>query len=151
GTELLFQSEIVGERLAGMEFIGERVDHGDVDAGRHLFQDALLVNTRDDALHPTLEVAGHIRDGFTLAQPRLGVIEEDHIATHALDADLKRDARAQGWFLKDEGNVLAAQHGGEARGARLDVRGALQKLARVRGRPFGAREKVLGDGYGDRQ
>ena len=150
-AELFLECEIVSERLAGMEFIGERVDHGDVDAGRHFFQNTLFVNAGDDALHPTLEVAGHVGDGFALAQPRLGVIEENDVTTHALDADLKRDARAQGGLLKDESNVLAAQHGGEARRARLDVRGALQQLARVRRRPFGAGEEVLGDGYGNRQ
>src|SRR5208282_3539463 len=66
------------------------------------------------------------------------------------DADLECDARAQGRLFKDESNVLAAQDGGEARGARLDVRGALQKIARVRGRPFGTGEEVLGHGYGKR-
>src|SRR5208283_344599 len=39
----------------------------------------------------------------------------------------------------------------EARRARFDVRGALQKAARLRRRPFGAGEEVLGDGYGNRQ
>ena len=30
-------------------------------------------------------------------------------------------------------------------GTRLDLRGALQQVARVRGRPFGAGEEILGD------
>jgi len=67
-AEFFFESEEIGERLAGMEFVGERVDDGNFRGGRHFVEDALLVNAGDDALDPAFEIAGNIGDGFAFAE-----------------------------------------------------------------------------------
>ena len=69
-AEFFFEREKIGQRLAGMKFVGERVDHGNVGRGGHFIEHALFVHARDDALHPALEVARHIGDGFAFAEAR---------------------------------------------------------------------------------
>ena len=136
GAELFLECEEIGQRLAGMKLVRKRVDDGNGDVGSHFFEDALFVDARDDALHPLLEIASDVGNGLALAEARLGVVEEDHEATHALNADLKGDTSAQGRLLKDQGDVLVAQDGGETRRTGLDVRGALQEIARFRRAPI---------------
>ena len=63
-AEFFFEREEVRQRLAGVEFVRERVDHRDVRVRGHFLEDPLVVNTSDDALHPAIEVARDIGDGF---------------------------------------------------------------------------------------
>ena len=92
-----------------MEFVGERVNHGNVGVGGHFFEDALVIDASDDALHPTIEIAGDVGDGFARAERSgsLGVVEENDGAPHALDADFKGDAGAQRGLLENEGDEFA--------------------------------------------
>ena len=109
---------------------------GNRDGGGHFFEHALLVDARDDALHPLLKVPRHVGNGFAFAEARLRVVKKHHEAAHALNANFKGDTRAQRRLLKDQRDVLVAKHGGIARGTRLDVRGALEQVAGLRGIPI---------------
>ena len=126
-----------------MKFVRQGVDDGNSNVLRHFVEHTLLVNARDDALHPALQVARHVGDGFALAEPRLRVIQKDHEAAHALNADFEGDARAQRRLLKNQRDMLAAKRGSILRGTRLDVGGALQQIARIGGAPFGPGEQVF--------
>ena len=70
------------------------------------------------------------------------MIEEHHCAAHALDADVKSDARAQRGFLENQGDEFAVQRGGVANRSRLDVRREVEEFAGVRGAPFRSGEEI---------
>src|SRR5215471_1745509 len=127
-----------------MKFVRERIDHRNFCGRGHFFQNALLVDARDDPLHPPLQVARHIGDRLAFAEPRLCVVEEHHVAAHALDADLKRHARAQRWFFKNQREEFAAQRLGIARRISLDICRNRQQFARMRRAPFRSREQIVG-------
>src|SRR5208283_2506837 len=106
-AELFFKCEKIGQSLAGMKTVAESVDDRDGDGSSHFVQNMLLVDPRDDALHPTFEIAGDIGNRFAFAQTGLGVVEKHDIAAHALDTDFKGDPGAQGWLLKNKSEMLA--------------------------------------------
>src|ERR1700730_7064733 len=141
-TEFFLEGEDVRESLAGMEFVRERIDDGDRDVFGHFIEDALFVDSSDNALDPTLKIARDVRNGFPFTKPCLGMIQENDEAAHALHADFKRDAGAKRRLLENQGDVLVTENAGVARGARLNVRGALKQVAGVRRRPFGAGQQV---------
>src|SRR5450432_475162 len=128
-TDFFFDGQKIGQSLAGMEFVGKRVDHRDFGVGGQFFQDALFINTRDDTMHPALQVASHVGDTLALAQTRLSVIQKNHRAAHALDAYFKSHAGAQRGLFEDQRDEFAAQRGGIASRMRLDVRREMQQLA----------------------
>jgi hypothetical protein len=55
-----------------------------------------MIHTRDDALHPAIEIARDIGNGFASAERGggLGVIEENYGAAHTLNAYFEGDAGA---------------------------------------------------------
>src|SRR5258708_12773767 len=83
-AEFFLQGEKIRERLARMEFIGERVNDRNLRVSRHFLQHALFVNARDDAVHPTLEVAPDVGNGSPLASPPLRLIYAPYKPAHAL-------------------------------------------------------------------
>ena len=110
-AEFLFQGKEIGERLAGMKLVGERVDHGDAGVRRHFLEDTLMVNASDDALHPALEVARHVGDGLPCAERGgcLRVVQKNNGTTHTLDADVEGDPRAERGLLKNQRDELAVE------------------------------------------
>jgi hypothetical protein len=140
-AEMLLQRQEVGDRLARMLFVGERVDDVQPRRRRREFLEDVLGKGPDDhAVHPALEVARHVGDRLALAEPCLGVVEEHHVAAHAQDADLEGHARAQRRLLKDQRQKLAAQRAGVSGRIGLDVGGDRQQLARMRRAPFRSSE-----------
>src|SRR5258706_16276670 len=99
-----------------MEFVGERVDDRDLRGSRHFIKDALFVNTSDDALDPAFEIAGDVGDGFAFTEAGLGVIKENDVAAHALDANLEGYAGAERRFFEDEREEFSSQRVGVAGG-----------------------------------
>src|SRR5580700_4524908 len=145
GAESFLESEEIGERLAGMKFVGERVDDRDGGVGGHFFKDLLFVDARNDTVDPAIEIAGDIGDGFAGAERGGGlrVVEENYRTAHALDADVEGDARAEGRLFENQGNKFARQRGSVTAGADFDFRGELEQVACVRGTPFGSGEQVI--------
>src|SRR5208337_142779 len=94
GAELLLEGEEIRQRLARMKLVRKRVDNRNSDVGGHFFKDALFVDARHDALNPLLEISSDVGNGLAFAEARLGVVEKDHEAAHALNTDLKGDASA---------------------------------------------------------
>src|SRR5258705_127122 len=107
---------------------------------------APLTASRGSAITSILAfVSRDIGDGFARAERcgRLGVVQENDRAAHALDADLEGDARAERRLLKNERDELAAQRGGVAPGTGLHVGRELKEFTRVRGAPFRSREEII--------
>src|SRR6266403_5491109 len=104
-----------------------------------------MIDAGDDALHPAIEIAGDLGDGFACAERGggLGVIEATHRAAHALDADVKSYAGAERRLLENEGDKFSLQRGRVAHGARFDVGGEVEEFAGVRGTPFRSGEEIV--------
>src|SRR5205823_8338229 len=93
---------------------------------------------------PAIEVARNIRNGLALAERggSLRVIEEDHGATHALNAYVEGDARAQRRLFKNQRDEFAVQRRGVTNGPRLDVGREVEEFPRVRGAPLRSCEQI---------
>ncbi len=128
-----------------MKFVGERVDHRDVGVGGHFLENALVIDARDNALHPAIEIARDIGDGLAGAERSgsLRVVKENHGAAHALDTDFKGDTRAERGLLENQGDELAMQGGGVADGASFYIGREMEKFARMRGTPFASGEEIV--------
>src|SRR6267378_4298960 len=133
-----------------MKFVGEGVDHRNVSVAGHFLEDALLVHARDDTMHPALEVARDVGDGFARAERRrrLRVIQENDGTAHALNSDVEGDARAQRWLFENQGDEFSVERGSVAYRTGLDVRRKLEQFARVRGAPFRSGEEIIRQGNG---
>ncbi len=95
GAEALFKGEEVGDGLAGMLEVGERVDDGDAGAGGHLGDGVVRVGAQDHDGHPALDVVGHVGEGLALAEGRLGLVDEDGVAAERVDGGLEGEPRAE--------------------------------------------------------
>src|SRR6267154_1863469 len=133
-----------------MKFVGERVDNGNVRIGSHFFENALMIDAGHYALHPAVEIASDIGDGFACAERggSLGVVQEDYGAAHALDADVKSHPGAEGRLFENKGDKFALQRGSVADGTRFDVGGEVEEFAGVRGTPLGSGEQIVGQRNG---
>src|ERR1700704_6074960 len=129
-----------------MKFVGERIDHRNVGIGGHFFEHALVIDAGHDALHPAIEVASDIGDGFAGAKRggSLGVIEKNDRAAHALDADVESDARAERRLFENEGDEFTLQGGRIADGTRFYVGREVEEFAGMRGAPLGSGEQIVG-------
>src|SRR5580700_4055005 len=145
GAEFFFEREKIGKRLAGVELIRERVDHRDASVGGHFFEDFLLVDAGDDAMHPAIQVARDIGDGFARAERGRGlrVVKENDRAAHALDAYIKSDSGAKRRLFENQGDEFSGQRGSVTARAGFDFRGKLEQIARVRGTPFRSGEQIV--------
>src|ERR1700687_2110541 len=94
-SKFFFQGKKVRQSLARMKTVRERIDNGNVRVSSHLTEHFLLIHTRNNSLHPQFQVARHIPNRFTLAQPRLRVIEKYCRTAHALNSHFKRYPRSQ--------------------------------------------------------
>ncbi len=84
-------------------------------------------------------IARHVGDGFALAERRVGLVDEDGVAAHGVDAGLKGEARAQAGLLKHQHHLLGVE------GVAILARIALDVVAELEnGAHFGAGE--IGDG-----
>ena len=71
-SEMLLQREHVGQRLAGMLLVRQRVDDVQLRRGLGEAREPLLRERADDgAVHPALEIAGDVLDGLAAAERRL--------------------------------------------------------------------------------
>ena len=116
---VLADREQVGEGLAGVELVGERVDDGYAGVRGHLLEPGLLVGAPDDERRLPTEHASGVGD--RLAHADLG---ERPVDDHREAAELG-DARGEG-RLGAQGR-LVEEHGHRA--------GAGQRLSRRTARP----------------
>ena len=120
GAEALFEGHEVGDGLAGVFEVGEGVDDGDAGGGGH-FEDGLVgVGAEDDDLHPALEVAGDVGDGFTLAERGFCLVDEEGVAADGVHAGLEGEAGAEGLLFEDEDHLAGVEGVAEVFGRGLD-------------------------------
>jgi len=110
----------VSEDLARVVEIAEGVDDRDTGPAGEFFDRVLGEDSGDDAVGPTVEVAGDIGEGLAVPdRADLG----DGATAELLDGEVKSEASAEGWFLEQQAEVATAEGLGEVGGAALDLFG----------------------------
>ena len=99
----------VGEDLAGMLGIGQRVDGRDSRPLGEILDVALRVGADDRAVYHSSEHAGGVLDGFASAELKVVGVEEHHVAAQFTDAYLEGDAGACGGFGENHRPRLARE------------------------------------------
>ena len=117
GAEALLEGEEVGEGLAGMLEVGERVDDRDARAGGHFGDGVVRVGAEDHDGHPALDVVGHVGEGFALAEGGLGLVDEDGVAAEGVDGGLEGEAGTERGLLEEEDHLLGVEGVAEGLGA----------------------------------
>ena len=108
-AELFVQRQQVGQRLAGVLLVGERVDHVQPRRRRReLHQPVLRKRPDHHARHPAFEVAGDV--GNRLAFTHGDVLRRrDHVAAQLAHGNLEGAARPQRRLLEQQRHVLPGQ------------------------------------------
>ena len=133
-AKVLIESHEIGQRLAGMLEVGERVDDRHARVGGHLGDGVVRVGAQHDHIDPALDVARHVGNGFALAQGRTGLIDEDRVAAHGVDAGLEAEARAQAGLLEHQHHLFGVERAAILARIALDIVAQLEN-----GAHFGAR------------
>ena len=139
GAEVLFERHEVGQRLAGMLEVGERVDDRHARIRGHFGDGVVGVGAQHDYIDPALHVARHVGNGLAFAQRRTGLVDEDRVAAHGVDARFKAEPRAQAGLLKHQHHLLGVERVAILARIALDLVAELQD-----GAHFGAGQ--VGDG-----
>src|SRR5690606_23539468 len=103
---MLADGEQVGQQLAGMEVVRERVDDRNRGSGGHLFQPRLREGAPDDGGNLPLKHAGSVRWGLLASQLAALDAEDEGYSPEVGDAGGERDPRARGRLVEDDGDGL---------------------------------------------
>ena len=115
---VLLQREHVGEGLARMEFIAQRVNHRHARPVGQLFDGPLRKRARDNGVRPALQIAGNVFDWLAIAD-RARV--QDRVSTELLDGKLEGHARPQRRFFEEQAQIPSAQGASVARRLRFEL------------------------------
>ena len=99
----------VGQRLARVALVRERVDHRHAGVLRQIDQRLVGIRPCDDPVHVSAEHPRHVRDRLSLAQAHLALRQVDRVAAQALHADIEADARPQRRLLEEQRQRLPCQ------------------------------------------
>ena len=134
------QREQVGERLAGVLAVRERVDHGDARVRGQLHDRRVGEGARRDGVDVAAEHARHVLHGLALAHADLVPAEVDRAPAEVHHRQLEAHAGAQRGLLEDERQGAAAE--ALRRGGRLEGEGAVEEGAELGGGEVGDGEEV---------
>ena len=143
-AQLLADRHHVGDRLAGVELVGEPVDDGDVGVLGELVDVGLL----ERADHDPVEVAGEhhrgVLDRLAAAELQVAGGEVEARPAELRDADLEAHARARGRLLEDhpERAALEQPMRHPLALARLQPVGVVEDEHELLGRPVVDAEEV---------
>src|SRR5579859_2229438 len=105
-AEAFLQSEDIGQGLARMEAVAERVDHRDARPVRQIVDGLLRKYARDDGVGPAVEIAGDVFQRLAIAD---GAGGEYGITAELLDREFKRKASAERRLFKQKRDVAARE------------------------------------------
>ncbi|MPM93976.1 hypothetical protein SDC9_141118 [bioreactor metagenome] len=120
----------VGEDLAGVVLIGQRVDDRDPGVRRHLLDPLLPGGPPDDRGHVAAQHPGGVGDRLTAAHLGAGGVDDHRMAAELGDADLEGDPGAGRGLVEDHRDRTALERpaGGRVRlegGGQIEDRGLL--------------------------
>ena len=134
----------IGEHLARVELVGQRVDHRHRRGGRHRGQPLL----GEGPPHDGVDVARQHPSGVLqrLLAPQLGVAAVDHdgVPAELGDADLEREPGAGGVLVEDDGHAARAFERAAAERGLLQLGGQRQHLGLLVGRQVVVAQEVPG-------
>ncbi len=142
-TEEFLHSEQIGEDLAGVFFICERIDHGDAGELGKIDNILLIEGADDDAVNHATEHAGGVLDGFAAAELDVVFREKHREAAELADADLEGHAGAGGGLSENHRPSLARQSFLVGTALRLEARGIGEQVLDGRGVQVFDRKQVL--------
>ena len=67
---------------------------GTREVSGHLGDGVVGISAQYDDVYPAFDIAGDIGDGLALAQRRVGLVDEDGVAAHGVDAGFEGEASA---------------------------------------------------------
>ena len=109
GAALFLIRENIGDDLAGMLGIGQRVDGGNVGVLGEILYIALREGANDCAVHHATEHAGGVLDGFATAELEVVRVEKHYAATKFADAGLEGHSGSCGGFGENHRPRLAGE------------------------------------------
>ncbi len=118
-AEPLQQGEVVGQRLAGMFQIAERVDHRNAGVLGHSFDCAVRVGAQHDGIDPAFHVVRDVAQLFARVETAGSLVHEKGVAAHAGHSRFKGEPGAQRLLFEKHHHLLAGQRRPEIRGTRL--------------------------------
>ena len=150
--EPLSQGQHVGDGLAGMLLVGQRVDDAKGRrGGGEILQHLLRERTNDDGIHPAFQVLGHVLRGLATAKRHFRR-HQDRLASQLADRDLEGHARAQRRLVEEQRHVPALERCLEAAAAGrprlLEPRGQREAGIQLARREVREREKRARPGAG---
>ena len=138
----------VGEELAGVELVGERVEHRHAGVRRHGDDVALVGRAPHDRRGLAAEDAGDVLDA--LARPHRGqaAVDRHRVAAELGDAGGERHLGAQGRAVEDQGDRPRAGERLVVERLGLHPVGQVEDLEQLGGRQVVVTEEVAGHGVG---
>ena len=109
-AEALLQGEVIGQRLAGMLQIAERVDHRNRRVLRHSRDRGMREGAQHDAVHPAFQIVRDVAQFFASVQAAVGLVDENGQTTETRHSGLEGDPRTQRRLLEEHHDLLARQH-----------------------------------------
>ena len=136
---MLTHGEQVGQQLARVELVGERVDHGHAGVGRHLLDPLLRVGAPHDRRRLAADDPGHVGHRLAHADAGQRAVDEHRVPAQLGDPGGERHLGAQRRLVVDRGDAARP-------GQRLGVvRRALERRGQVQHRGLlGGAEVVVG-------
>src|SRR5258706_10742130 len=89
---MLLQSEEVGERLAWMFEVAERIDDWNIGVRGHLFHGGVAEGAQHDQIDPALEVVGDVAEGFAGVEAAGGLVDKKSGTAQAVHAGFEGEA-----------------------------------------------------------
>jgi hypothetical protein len=143
----LAQREVVGERLAGVQQVGEAVDHRHRAVPREVEDVLVREDARHDPVHVARQHARRVGDRLAAVQLDVVAAQEQRAPAQLVHPDLERHAGARGRLLEDHRQRLAGEGRGVRVRRRLDRGRLLEQQLDLVARPVLEREEVfLGHG-----
>src|SRR5258706_15418656 len=97
---MLLQSEEVGERLARMFEVAERVDYRNRGMRGHLFHGGVVEGAQHDQVDPALEVVGDVAERFAGIEAAGGLVDKKSGTAKAVHAGFEGEAGAEGGLFE---------------------------------------------------
>ena len=104
----LQQREIVGQRLAGMLQIAERVNHRHTSVLRHAFDGLLRERAQHNQVHPSLQVVRHVAQLLARIESFVSLVDKHRRAAQAHHSGLERQPGSQRRLLEEHHHLPPA-------------------------------------------
>ena len=126
------QRHQVGNRLARMQQIRQRIDNWNTRRKRQFFQQFLRKRPYDQHVHPARQIPPHILHAFSLPQSNIPGSQIHRVPSHLLESHLKRHPCAQRRLFKNQRRHFSLQRHGVRFRMRLHLFAQMQQRLHFR-------------------